>query len=103
MRGERKAPARRRSVIEHRLNLRLEELRVEEKEEGGRRIGDIHGINRAVAEIFFREKERRSIPIGGQLMSSDGLPVGQRGHLRILFATDPFQVGHKLRVKSFAT
>ena len=84
VRREGPRPAGHACVFEHRLQLRLQQARIEEQRERRARIDHVHRGDAAVAEILLGEVHGGAVGIGHQLVRRQGLPVGQHGQPRVV-------------------
>ena len=102
MRRERPRPAVHAGVVEHRLELRPQQARIEQECERRARIDHVDRGNTAVAEVLLGEVHGSAIDIGHQLVSRQGLAVGQHGQPRVILASQFAQVGGQLLIEPAA-
>ena len=102
VRGKGPLPTSHAGVIKHRSKLRFEQRGTEEKRERSRRIDNVNSCDTPIAEIFLGEKHRSAVHISHQLVSRQGLPIGERGDPGILFAALLLQIARQFSIKAFA-
>ncbi len=100
MRCEGPGPASHSRVIEHRLQLRLEQRGAEQQRERRARVNDVHGGDASVAEILLRKVERRAVRVSYQLVRRQGLPVRQDRQPRVRLPARRAQIGPEFGVES---
>ena len=104
VRGERKLPARRRTVDQGRRDQRLGESRAHQQKLRCGRIDDVDRGDAAVAAILLGEEERLVVAIGRQPAPGQRLTISQRSDLGIALGRrrEPGQPSAHRRISSIA-
>src|SRR5277367_2241998 len=96
---EGKSPSRHAGIVENRLQLSLQQTRIEQQKKRGAWVCHVHRVDRTVAEVLLGKEKRRAVHVGSQLMGSDGLPISKCTKFCVRFTTGRHKISHELLVE----